>query len=80
MKKISLLYSFTILTFCSFAQQNLNYKNPNERFDLAKEYFQKGHYNLAYPILKELQQAIQRYPRLSKTKAGQNTMPSNTLT
>jgi TolA-binding protein len=65
MKKISLLYSFTILTFCSFAQQNLNYKNPNERFDLAKEYFQKGHYNLAYPILKELQQAVTEADRIN---------------
>lgn len=64
MKKISLFCSFTVLTFCSYAQQTLNYKNPAERYDLAKEYFQKGQYNLAYPIFKELQQSIREADRI----------------
>src|SRR5215204_2439085 len=67
MKKISVLCSFTILAFCSYAQQTLNYKNPNERFDLAKEYFQKGYYNLAYPILKELQQSVTETDRINNS-------------
>ncbi len=58
MKKYSLLVSFFLLTVYSFSQQNLNYQNPNERFELAKEYFQKGQYNLAYPLMKELHQSL----------------------
>lgn len=65
MKKASLLFFFCTLTFFSFAQQNAIYKNPDERFELAKEYFQKGQYNLAYPLLKELQQSLKETNRIN---------------
>ena len=71
MKKISLFCSFTVLTFCSFAQQTWNYKNPAERFEQAKEYFQKGQYNLAYPIFKELQQSIKEADRINQATTVQ---------
>lgn len=67
MKKISLLCSFTVFTICSYAQQNRNYNLPDERFEMAKEYFQKGQYNLAYPILKELQQSIKESDRVDNS-------------
>ena len=71
MKKISLLCSFTVLTICSYAQQNRNINHPEERFELAKEYFQKGHYNLAYPILKELQQSLKESDRVDNAVTAQ---------
>jgi TolA-binding protein len=71
MKKISLFCSFTVLSFCSFAQQTGNYKNPAERFEQAKEYFQKGQYNLAYPIFKELQQSIKEVDRINQANTVQ---------
>lgn len=39
----------------SSAQQTRFISNPQTSFDQAKEFFQKGQYSLAYPILKELQ-------------------------
>ncbi|HEY1113164.1 MAG TPA: tetratricopeptide repeat protein [Chitinophagaceae bacterium] len=71
MKKISLLCSFTIFTFCSYAQQNRNNNHPDERFEMAKEYYQKGHYNLAYPILKELQQSLKESDRVDRSVTAQ---------
>ncbi|MFN2440558.1 MAG: tetratricopeptide repeat protein, partial [Chitinophagaceae bacterium] len=58
MKKYFLLTSFFLLSFFSWSQQNLTYSYGDQRFELAKEYFQKGQYNLAYPLLKELQQSV----------------------
>lgn len=71
MKKISLLCSFTVFTICSYAQQNRNINHPEERFEQAKEYFQKGHYNLAYPILKELQQSLKESDRIDNAVTAQ---------
>ena len=65
MKKYCVLCSLSVLSLFSFAQQNLVYQDPNERFSMAKEYFQKGQYNLAYPILKELQQTIKEKDRVN---------------
>lgn len=71
MKKITLLCSFSVLSFFSYSQQNLNYKSDEERFDLAKEYYQKGQYNLAYPIFKELQQTLKEQDRINKATTTQ---------
>ncbi len=65
MKKYCVLCFLSVISFSSFAQQNLIYKDPDERFSLAKEYFQKAQYNLAYPILKELQQTIKETDRVN---------------
>src|SRR6476620_10089113 len=57
MKKYSLLpLLFSALSL--HAQHTYNYKDPQQKFNLAKEYFAKEQYNLAYPILKELQAGI----------------------
>ena len=58
MKKIYISFSFLCISFLSFSQQARYFKDPEEKFNEAKEYFQKEQYNLAYPLLKELQQAI----------------------
>src|SRR5215212_10634424 len=57
MKKIFILLSLCFLSFFSFSQQTVYYQDPQAKFNEAKEYFQKEQYNLAYPILKELQQS-----------------------
>ena len=71
MKKYCLFCCFSIFVFSAFSQQNLIYQNPHERFDLAKEYFQKGQYNLAYPILKELQQTTKETDRVNNPLIAQ---------
>src|SRR5688572_1517512 len=58
MKKLcslSLLITYSVL---SFAQQTFTFNDPYEKFNEAKEYFQKEQYNLAYPLLKELQASV----------------------
>ncbi|HVG41688.1 MAG TPA: tetratricopeptide repeat protein, partial [Chitinophagaceae bacterium] len=71
MKKLSFIFSFSILTTFSFAQQNIVYRNTTNKFDLAKEYFQKEQYNLAYPLLKELQQSLKETDRINRTIEAQ---------
>ena len=55
MKKYSLFPALLVAFISSHAQQTYNYKDPQTAFNQAKEYFAKEQYNLAYPILKELQ-------------------------
>jgi tetratricopeptide (TPR) repeat protein len=65
MKKYVVLSSFFVLSFSSWSQQNLTYTYGDQRFELAKEYFQKEQYNLAYPLLKELQQSIKETAKVN---------------
>ncbi|MDB5195863.1 MAG: hypothetical protein JWP88_233, partial [Flaviaesturariibacter sp.] len=65
MKKFYLLGTTVLLSTLSFAQQAYNYKNPDDRFLMAKEFYSKGQYNLAYPLLKELQTSIKETDRLN---------------
>lgn len=71
MKKIGLLLSFSALSIAGFSQQHAVFKKPNERFEIAKEYFQKGQYNLAYPLLKELQQSLKETDRANNALMAQ---------
>src|SRR5687768_7978437 len=71
MKKYSLPVFFCLLSLTLFSQQTHNYKDPQERFFLAKEYFQKEQYNLAYPILKELQQSLKETDRVNNAVMAQ---------
>ncbi|MBA2328972.1 MAG: tetratricopeptide repeat protein [Flavisolibacter sp.] len=66
MKKLSLLTSLCLLFIFSSAQQNYTYNQSQEKFNQAKEYFQKGQYNLASPIFKELQQSIKEPDRADR--------------
>ena len=56
MKKRFLLIAAVSSGLISFAQQTAFYKDPQEKFKEAKEYFQKEQYSLAYPLLKDLQE------------------------
>lgn len=71
MKKFLLpLLLFAINTF-SFAQKTYFYTDPLEKFDEAKEYYQKAQYNLAYPIFKELQQSLKETDKLNRPVVAQ---------
>ncbi len=65
MKKFCLLFSFTAISFFSFSQQTINYQDPDERFEKAKEYYQKGYYNLASPIFEELRSSLKETDRIN---------------
>jgi TolA-binding protein len=65
MKKYFLLCSLSFISFLAISQQTVGYRVPQDKFLLAKEYFQKGQYNLAFPILKELQQSIKETDRVN---------------
>ena len=71
MKKYSLPVFLCLLSLPAFSQQTYNYKDPQQQFFLAKEYFQKEQYNLAYPILKELQQSLTETDRVNHATMAQ---------
>lgn len=58
MKNLRFAALATLISIHSFAQQTRYYTDPETGFKEAKEYFQKEQYSLAYPLFKELQQAI----------------------
>ncbi|HZI01387.1 MAG TPA: tetratricopeptide repeat protein, partial [Flavisolibacter sp.] len=72
MKKIGVFISSAVLSLTAYSQQHAIYKNPDERFEMAKEYFQKGQYNLAYPIFKELQQTLKEKDRVNNAMLAQD--------
>jgi TolA-binding protein len=65
MTKYLLLLVFSSISLFSVSQQTAGYRVPQDKFLLAKEFFQKGQYNLAYPIFKELQQSIKETDRVN---------------
>ncbi len=65
MKKLFFPLFLSAITSLSYSQKTYYYSDPQERFNEAKEYFQKGQYNLAYPILKELQQSIRETDKVN---------------
>ena len=65
MKKFSLPVLFCFTTFLSYSQQAHNLQDPQEKFNEAKEYFQKGLYSLAYPLLKELQESVKETDKIN---------------
>ena len=57
MKHIILsFFAVIIIGTGSYCQQTRIYNDPQEDYKLAKEYFQKEQYSLAYPLLKDLAQ------------------------
>ncbi len=62
--KRTLLIPIVIFTAqFSFSQQTRNYTDPQSNFHLAKEYFQKENYSLAYPLFKELELQLRESDR-----------------
>lgn len=71
MKKLFLPLLFSTITSVSFAQKTFFYSDPQEKFNEAKEYYQKGQYNLAYPIFKELQQSLKEIDQVNTPVVAQ---------
>src|SRR5215212_2763003 len=71
MKKLCLLFSFSVISYLSYSQQTYYFNDPQEKFNEAKEYYQKGQYNLAYPILKELQQSLKETDKVNNPVVAQ---------
>ena len=65
MKKICTALSLCFVSAVSFSQQTTFFKEPNEKFNEAKEYFQKEQYSLAYPLFKELQQSLRESDKVN---------------
>ena len=59
MNRIFLSIALLLYTISGFSQSNFNVTDPEKNFKNAKEYFIKGDYSLAYPLLKPL---IDKYP------------------
>lgn len=66
MKYQSLLSLAIFLSLSVFAQQTSFYSDPAATFKEAKEYFQKEQYSLAYPLFKELKQAVRETDKVNK--------------
>lgn len=65
MKKICTSLSLCLVAAISFSQQTRFFKDPQEKFNEAKEYFQKEQYSLAYPLFKELQQSLKETDKVN---------------
>ena len=51
------VFAFSLITLSTAAQETRIITDPREKFNEAKEYYQKEYYSLAYPLFKELQQS-----------------------
>jgi TolA-binding protein len=71
MKKLCLPLLLSAITSFSFAQKTYFYSDPQEKFNQAKEFYQKGQYNLAYPIFKELQQSLKEIDKVNNPVVSQ---------
>ena len=63
MKRILLILVVAFLSYSSFSQQPRVLDDPNATFHQAKEYFQKEHYSLAYPLFKDLELRVRETDR-----------------
>ena len=71
MKNICLPLLLCIVSNLAFSQKTFTNNDPQDKFNVAKEYYQKGQYDLAYPIFKELQQSIIESDRVNNTIVAQ---------
>ena len=59
MNRIPISIILFLFSFSCFAQPNYNVTDPQKDYKTAKDYFIKGDYSLAYPLLKSL---LDKYP------------------
>ena len=71
MKKICLVILSCTTSILSFSQQTFFIQSTQDKFNEAKEYFQKEQYNLAYPILKELRQSLTESDKINRPVIAQ---------
>src|SRR5215510_11046828 len=67
MKNLILFVIASVISPAIFSQQTRFYSDPPQeaKFKEAKEYFQKGQYSLAYPLLKELKQSVKETDKVN---------------
>ena len=67
MKNRSIALVATVFSVFSLqAQQTRIFTDPQDKFKEAKEYYQKEQYSLAYPLFKELQQALKETDQVNE--------------
>jgi hypothetical protein len=66
MKRTLLIPIVLFTALFSYSQQTRNYTDPQANFHLAKEYFQKENYSLAYPLFKELEMQLRESDRTNQ--------------
>ncbi len=71
MKRILLFPIVLLSAHLSFSQQTRNYTDPQSTFHLAKEYYQKENYSLAYPLFKELELKLRESDRTNQALNSQ---------
>ncbi len=71
MKKPLLSIIGCTLVIVSFSQQTFYNQIFRNRFEEAKEYFQKEQYTLAYPILRELRQSLSESDKINRPVVSQ---------
>ncbi|HXR83104.1 MAG TPA: tetratricopeptide repeat protein [Hanamia sp.] len=64
MSRFFLPIAFTLISASCFSQANYSVTDPEKKFKDAREYFMKGEYTLAYPLLKPL---LDKYPENTKS-------------
>jgi TolA-binding protein len=65
MKNKSFLAIAILLNISVFAQQTRFYSDPESTFKEAKEYFQKEQYSLAYPLFRQLKEAVRETDKVN---------------
>jgi len=71
MKKLLVVPAFLVLHQSLSAQQTIGLRHPDDRFLMAKEFFQKGQYSLAAPVFQELRQSLRETDRINRSVAAQ---------
>src|SRR3982750_2097260 len=71
MKKLCFPLLLSFVSCLSYSQQTYYFTDPKEKFNEAKEYYQKGQYNLAYPIFREMQQSLKETDKVNNPVIAQ---------
>ncbi len=71
MKKLFLPLLLSACAQFAYSQKTFYYSDPQDKFNQAKEYYQKGQYNLAYPIFKELSQSLRETDKVNSPVVAQ---------
>lgn len=71
MKRILFILIVVFTSICSYSQQPRILDDPNATYHQAKEYFQKEHYSLAYPLFKDLELRLRETDRSNQALNAQ---------
>ncbi|RYY99005.1 MAG: tetratricopeptide repeat protein [Chitinophagaceae bacterium] len=71
MKQLWFLGAWFLLPHFASAQASYSFHDPNARFLAAKEFYQKGQYNLAAPLFRELRASLRETDRINRAMDAQ---------